>query len=153
MIILDVDGVLTDGKIIFSSDGKEYRNFNAHDGFGITRAKSVGMKFAVISGKTSKATTYRMARLGIKDLYQNHMDKVTVYKKLKAKYKLDDKEICYMGDDEFDLPLLRIVGFSAAPHNAVPVVCKEVDYVASNEGGDGAVREVIDMILREQKLL
>lgn len=153
MIILDVDGVLTDGKIIFGSDGKEYRNFDAHDGFGITRAKSLGMKFAVISGRKSKATEYRIARLGVKDLYQDHMDKVKVYLKLKAKYKLDDNEVCYIGDDEFDLPLLNIVGLSAAPKNAVARVRDEVDYVARNEGGRGAVREVIDMILRAKKLL
>ena len=153
MIILDVDGVLTDGKIIFSSDGKEYRNFHAHDGFGIARAKSLGMKFAVISGKTSKATEYRMARLGIKELYQNHMDKVAIYRKLKAKYKLKDNEICYVGDDEFDLPLLRIVGFSAAPNDAIARVRNEVDYVATKEGGSGAVREVIDMVLRTKRLL
>jgi 3-deoxy-D-manno-octulosonate 8-phosphate phosphatase (KDO 8-P phosphatase) len=153
MIILDVDGVLTDGKVIFSSDGKEYRNFHAHDGFGIVRAKSLGIKFAAISGKTSKATEYRMARLDIKELHQNHMDKVAMYRKLKAKYKLHDREICYVGDDEFDLPLLRMVGFSAAPYDAVPAVRREVDYVASIKGGRGAVREVIDMILHEQKLL
>ena len=153
MIILDVDGVLTDGKIIFGSDGKEYRNFDAHDGFGITRAKSLGMKFAVISGRKSKATEYRIARLGVKDLYQDHMDKVKVYLKLKAKYKLDDNEVCYIGDDEFDLPLLNIVGLSAAPKNAVARVRDGVDYVARNEGGRGAVREVIDMILRAKKLL
>ena len=153
MIILDVDGVLTDGKVIFSSDGKEYRNFHAHDGFGIARAKSVGMKFAVISGKTSKATAHRMARLRIKELHQNHMDKVAIYRRLKAKYKLDDEEMCFMGDDESDLPLLRMVGFSAAPNDAVPAVCREVDYVARHAGGNGAVREVIDMILRAQKLL
>jgi 3-deoxy-D-manno-octulosonate 8-phosphate phosphatase (KDO 8-P phosphatase) len=153
MIILDVDGVLTDRKIIFSSDGKEYRNFDAHDGYGIARAKSLGIRFAVISGKASKATAFRMARLGIRDLYQNRMDKVAVYRRLKKRYRLKESEICYMGDDEFDLPLLRIAGLSAAPRDAVEAVCREVDYVASKNGGSGAVREVVDMILHGKKLL
>ena len=153
MIILDVDGVLTDGKIIFGSDGKEYRNFDAHDGYGITRARSLGMKFAVISGKSSKATEYRINRLGIKDLYQNHMDKVSVYRKLKTKYRLQDNEVCYMGDDEFDLPLLNLVGVSAAPNDAVPRVRKHVDYVTKNVGGSGAVRELVDLVLEAKRLL
>ena len=153
MIILDVDGVLTDGKIIFSSDGKEYRNFHAHDGFGISRAQSLGIKFAVISGKASKATEFRIARLGVKELHQNHMDKVKIYRRLKAKYKLNDNQVCYMGDDEFDLPLLDIVGFSAAPKNAIRTVRDQVDYVAKKKGGYGAVREVIDMILKAKQLL
>ena len=153
MIILDVDGVLTDGKIIFGSDGKEYRNFDAHDGFGIARARSLGVKFAVISGKSSDATKFRMARLGIKELYQNQMEKVKVYYKLKTKYKLDGDEVCFIGDDEFDLPLLNIVGFSAAPKTAVPGVLKAVDYVSTKEGGRGAVREVVDMILSAKKLI
>jgi len=153
MIILDVDGVLTDGKIIFDSDGKQYRNFDAHDGFGITRASSLGMRFAVISGKSSKATEYRIKRLGIKELYQDRMDKVAVYRKLRTKYRLKDDEVCYMGDDEFDLPLLNLVGLSAAPGDAVPRVRKEVDYVTKNSGGSGAVRELIDLILSAKRLL
>ena len=78
------------------------------------------------------------------------MDKVSVYRKLKKKYRLHDRQVCYMGDDEFDLPLLRIAGFSAAPSDALEAVTSEVDYVAVNEGGRGAVREVIDMILLAQ---
>lgn len=153
MIILDVDGVLTDGMIIVGSDGTDYRHFDAHDGFGITRAMSLGMKFAVISGSASKATSFRVTRLGIRELYQNRMDKLNVYRKIKSKYRLTDEEFCFIGDDEFDLPLLREVGFSAAPKDAVKNVLTNVDYVARRPGGRGAVREVIDMILHKKKLL
>ncbi|HEV8538287.1 MAG TPA: HAD hydrolase family protein [Bacteroidota bacterium] len=153
MILLDVDGVLTDGMIIFGSDGTEYRHFDAHDGFGITRAMSLGLKFAVISGKKSKATELRIAKLGIKELYQNRMDKILVYQKVKSKYRLKGREFCFIGDDDFDLPLLKEVGFSAAPIDAMETVRGQVDYVATRPGGRGAVREVIDMILRTKRLL
>src|SRR5262249_27431580 len=127
MVILDVDGVLTDGRIIFGSDGTEYKHFDAHDGYGITRARTLGMKFAVISGKTSKVTKFRVEKLGIKELYQNHMDKVNVYHKIVSKYKLKDEEVCFIGDDDFDIPLLRKVGFSAAPNDAMENVRRQVD--------------------------
>ena len=150
MIIMDVDGVLTDGRIIYGSDGTEYKSFDAHDGFGITRALSLGLKFAVISGRTSPMTTLRMTKLGIKDVYQNRMDKVNVYRKLKKKHKLKSDEVCFIGDDEFDLPLLNEVGFSASPKDAMDNVRRGVDYVAKHHGGRGAVREIIDMILHVQ---
>jgi len=153
MIILDVDGVLTDGMIIFGSDGTEYKHFDAHDGYGITRARSLGIKFAIISGKASKVTRFRVEKLGIGELYQNHMDKVQPYRKIKSRHGLRDEEVCFMGDDDFDIPLLKEVGFSAAPRDAMENVRRHVDYVASKPGGRGAVREVVDMILRAKKLL
>ena len=153
IIILDVDGVLTDGRITIGSDGTEYKNFDAHDGYGITRALELGMKFAAISGRSSTVTDVRMKKLGVKEVYQNQMDKVRICRKLKSKYRLKDSEICFIGDDEFDLPLLSKVGLSAAPKDAMKSVLKEVDYVASKGGGRGAVREVVDKILRGQRLL
>jgi len=153
MVLLDVDGVLTDGRIIFGNDGTEYKCFDAHDGYGITRALEYKLKLAVISGKTSKVTKLRMKRLGVKELYQNTMDKVSIYQKLKKKYRLRDDEICFIGDDEFDLPLLKKVGFSAAPCDAMSIVRHGVDYVTKSAGGRGAVREVIDMILQSKNLI
>lgn len=153
LVILDVDGVLTDGRIIFGWDGTEYKCFDAHDGFGITRALECKLKLAVISGKTSKVTQLRLSRLGVRELYQNQMDKVKIYLKLKAKYHLRDDETCFIGDDEFDVPLLRMVGFSAAPSDAMSSVRYEVDYVTKAAGGRGAVREVLDMILSAKKLI
>jgi len=151
MVILDVDGVLTDGRIIFGSDGKDYRCFDAHDGYGITKAITSGIRIAAISGKSSNATAMRLKRLGIRDLYQGEMDKVKVYRTLKKKYGIQNRQVCYVGDDEFDLPLLRIAGLSAAPADAIECVASEVDYVSTKNGGRGAVREVIDMILLAKK--
>lgn len=153
MVVMDVDGVLTDGSIIYSSDGMEFKRFHVHDGYGIFRAREKGLLFSIISGRTSKVTTIRAKRLDIADVYQGDTDKVSIFQKIKMKYKLDFDEVCFIGDDEFDLPLLRKVGFSAAPADAIKRVRDEVDYVTNAEGGRGAVREVIDLILKAKKLL
>jgi 3-deoxy-D-manno-octulosonate 8-phosphate phosphatase (KDO 8-P phosphatase) len=153
MVIFDIDGVLSDGRIIFGSDGTEYKVFDAHDGYGITRGRELGLQFAAISGRNSKVTTMRMERLGVKEVHQNQMDKVKSYRQIAKKHKLKAVEVCFIGDDEFDLPLLRVVGFSAAPRDAMERVVKEVDYVTKRNGGRGAVREVIDLILAAKHLL
>ena len=153
MVVMDVDGVMTDGKIIFGSDGTEYRNFHAHDGYGITRALNKGLLLAMISGKKSSVVELRAKKLGIKELYQNSDDKVATFIELKVKYGLLNREVCYIGDDEFDIPLLNYVGFSVAPKNALAQVRSRVDYVTQKDGGDGAVREVLDMILRAKKFI
>ncbi len=153
MVVLDVDGVMTDGRIIYGSDGTEYKSFHVHDGYGIFRARAAGLKFAIISGRTSRVTTYRARRLGIGEVHQGADDKLKPYRILKARHKLKDREICFIGDDEFDLPLLDVVGFSAAPGDAIAEVKKRVDYVAHASGGRGAVREIVDMILRSRGLL
>jgi 3-deoxy-D-manno-octulosonate 8-phosphate phosphatase (KDO 8-P phosphatase) len=153
LVMLDVDGVLTDGRIIFGSDGTEYKSFDAHDGYGITRALEHGLHLALISGKQSAVVQKRAKLLGIKDVFENRMDKVNVFTLLKEKYTIDDNEACFIGDDEFDLPLLRIVGFSVAPNDAIEAVKKEVDYVTKANGGRGAVRELLDLILKAKKLI
>jgi len=153
MIVLDVDGVLTDGSIIYGSDGTEYKHFHVHDGYGIFRARELGLQFAIISGRSSKVTTLRAKRLEIVDVHQGNNDKVSVFDKLKNKYKLQYNEVCFIGDDEFDLPLLRKVGLSVAPSDAIEAVRREVDYVTKAVGGRGAVREVIDAILNAKKLI
>ena len=153
MIVLDVDGVLTDGLIIYGSDGTEYKHFHVHDGYGIFRARELGLRFAIISGRSSKVTTLRAKRLEIVDVHQGNNDKVSVFDKLKNKYKLQYKEVCFIGDDEFDLPLLRKVGLSVAPSDAIEAVRHDVDYVTKAAGGRGAVREVIDAILNAKKLI
>ena len=153
MIILDVDGVLTDGRIIYGSDGLEYKVFDAHDGYGISRARKLGLIFAVISGRSSMVTKIRMTKLGITEVHQNEMEKVKVFRKIVQKYRMKPSEVCFIGDDEFDLPLLRTVGFSAAPCDGMKRVLEEVHYVAEQGGGRGAVREVIDLILHAKKLI
>jgi 3-deoxy-D-manno-octulosonate 8-phosphate phosphatase (KDO 8-P phosphatase) len=153
MVILDVDGVLTDGRVIYDANGLEYRCFDVHDGYGISRARELGVKLALLSGRTSKVVNHRARRLRITEVHQGAGDKVSVFKEIKKKYQLKDEEFCFIGDDEFDLPLLDLVGFSAAPHNAIERVRQRVDYVAEKDGGRGAVREVLDMILRARKLI
>ncbi|MDI6765461.1 MAG: HAD-IIIA family hydrolase [Bacteroidota bacterium] len=153
MVVMDVDGVLTDGSIIYSSDGKEFKRFHVHDGYGIFRARDKGLMFAIISGRTSKVTTIRAKRLEITDVFQGDPDKAAVFEKIKSKYKLGYRDVCFIGDDEFDLPLLHKVGFSAAPRDAIKKVRDEVDYVTKAEGGRGAVREILDLILEAKELL
>jgi 3-deoxy-D-manno-octulosonate 8-phosphate phosphatase (KDO 8-P phosphatase) len=151
--MLDVDGVLTDGSIIYDGDGLEYKRFHVHDGYAIFRGREKGLKFAIISGRTSKVTAFRAERLNISDVYQGSEDKVSAFRKIIKKYDIKPEEVCFMGDDEFDLPLLRMVGLSAAPSDAIEKVKREVDYISSKRGGRGAVREIIDMILVAKKLL
>jgi len=153
MILLDVDGVLSDGRIIYGSDGAEYKVFDARDGFGIVRAIQYGIVVILISGRKSLIVNKRARKLGIREVYQNIDDKVKVYKKIKKMHHIDDNEVCFIGDDEFDIPLLSIVGFSVAPKDAVPCVKNHVNYVTKSLGGRGAVREVLDMILRAKGLI
>ena len=153
MFIMDVDGVLTDGRIMYDVKGNESKSFHAHDGYGITRAIKKGILFALISGRTSKAVEHRAKHLGITEVYQGIADKTIPYRTLQKKYQLKDSESCYIGDDEFDVPLLRLVGFSATPADAIEIVKPEVDYVTKEKGGSGAVRELLDMILQSKNLL
>ncbi|HBQ20893.1 MAG: hypothetical protein A2Z91_08570 [Deltaproteobacteria bacterium GWA2_38_16] len=147
MIILDVDGVLTDAGLMIGYNGFEYMKFNVQDGAGIVLAQKIGYRFAMITGRNTAIISRRAKMLHIKDVYQNKLYKMDSYKKILKKYKLKDEHICYIGDDILDLPILMRVGFSAAPQDAVPDVKKRVDYVAKRLGGCGAVREIIDIIL------
>jgi 3-deoxy-D-manno-octulosonate 8-phosphate phosphatase (KDO 8-P phosphatase) len=151
MVLLDVDGVMTDGRIMYGDDGTEYKSFHAHDGYGIERALRLGLRIGFVSGRKSTIVERRARELGIVDLYQNFMDKISALEDLKRKYNFADEHFAFMGDDAFDLPLLEKVGFSAAPQDAVDDVKKNVDYVAQHKGGRGAVRELLDMILSAQK--
>lgn len=150
-VLLDVDGVLTDGAIIYGADGIELKIFDSQDGFGIVNAIKQGIRVGIITARKSEVVERRAADLGIVDLYQGSIDKLTPYEKVKKTYSLGDAEIAYIGDDLLDLPLLQKVGFSAAPANAVRDVKMKVDYVAKASGGHGAVREVVDVILKAQK--
>ncbi len=150
-VLLDVDGVLTDGAIIYGADGIELKIFDSQDGFGIVNAIKQGIRVGIITARKSGVVERRAADLGIVDLYQGSIDKLTPYEKVKKTYLLGDAEVAYIGDDLLDLPLLQRVGFSAAPANAVRDVKMKVDYVAKASGGHGAVREVMDVILKAQK--
>jgi 3-deoxy-D-manno-octulosonate 8-phosphate phosphatase (KDO 8-P phosphatase) len=148
LLLLDVDGVMTDGGIYLSNSGDEFKKFNIQDGYGIVKLHRAGIKVGIITGRVSNLVTRRAEELGISEVHQNLENKLEVYEKIKAKWKLSDTEIAYIGDDEFDLPVLDLAGFSAAPSDAVPIVKKRVNYICSRSGGNGAVREVIDLILQ-----
>lgn len=158
MILMDLDGCLTTGHLVYMSDGdgnhiRDAKVFHTHDGFGIARGIEVGMKFSIISGRSSPVNKMRSDKLGIHHLYENIPDKLVPFEELKDKYGYTNEEFAYIGDDEFDLPLLREVGFSACPESAVEEVKKHVNYVCKQRGGYGAVREFIDVILKEQNLI
>lgn len=148
-LLLDVDGVMTDGGIYLSNSGDEFKKFNIQDGYGITKLRRAGFKIGIITGRVSNIVTKRAEELGITEVRQNLENKLETYEHIKAKWKLSDEEVAYIGDDEFDLPVLERVGFSASPSDAVPSVKKRVHFVCTRSGGNGAVREVIDLILKK----
>jgi len=149
LLLLDVDGVMTDGGIYLSNSGDEFKKFNIQDGYVITKLRRAGFKIGIITGRVSNIVTKRAEELGITEVHQNLENKLETYEHIKAKWKLSDEEVAYIGDDEFDLPVLERVGFSASPSDAVPSVKKRVHFVCTRSGGNGAVREVIDLILKK----
>jgi len=153
MILMDMDGCLTTGHIIYSSSGEDIKAFHTHDGYGLTRGRQFGMKFAVISGMDSAVNKRRVARLKIDHLYEKIDDKLLPFEELKRMYGFKNEQFAYIGDDEFDIPLLKKVGFSCCPNSAVNEVKKHVHYVCKKNGGEGAVREMIDKILKAKKLI
>lgn len=152
-ILMDMDGVLTDGSVLYTSNREQIKVFHAHDGFGINRGHKCGLKFGIISGMSTPVNNFRAERLKIEELYQDCGDKVSAYEEIKAKYELKPENFCFIGDDVFDIPLLNKVAFSCAPANAIDEVKEEVHYVTKKDGGKGAVRELIDIILRKKGLI
>ena len=151
MILFDVDGVLTAGDIIYGSNNLEIKIFNIQDGMGITLAKKAGLFVGAITGRHSEAVSRRLTELGFDEIIQDCPDKIAGYNALKEKWHLKDNEIAYVGDDILDLPVLKIVGLPIAVRNSVEEVKKVAKHVSSKTGGNGAVREIIDWILKKQK--
>jgi 3-deoxy-D-manno-octulosonate 8-phosphate phosphatase (KDO 8-P phosphatase) len=150
LLILDVDGVMTDGRIIMDNEGKEIKNFNVRDGHGLKILQRYGIKVAILTGRQSKVVSHRAKDLDIKYVYQKVFNKKDVFEKIMKNLKLSPDEAAFIGDDIIDIPVLRRVGFSVAVADAADVVRKSVDYVARNRGGHGAVREICEMILKAQ---
>ena len=144
---MDVDGTLTDGKVYIGSHGEEFKAFNIKDGLGIKLLMDKGIIPVIITGRNSEIVNIRAKELGIEEVYQGIKDKLEVYKLIKEKYKLFDEEVAYIGDDLNDLPLMKKVGFSFCVADAVDAVSREVNYITKLNGGEGAVREAIEMIL------
>lgn len=148
LMILDVDGVLTDGTIIINSDGSESKRFNLLDGHGIRMWHRAGLQTAIISGREAKATGIRAEQLEITHVFQACHKKLPAFEKLLEKTGLSANEVAYIGDDVLDIPILRRVGFAIAVANAVDEAKSCCHYITSRPGGDGAVREVIEYILK-----
>jgi 3-deoxy-D-manno-octulosonate 8-phosphate phosphatase (KDO 8-P phosphatase) len=153
LLILDVDGVLTDGKLYFSATGDTLKTFNAQDGLGIKMLLRSGTQVAIITGRDSEIVTQRARELGINTVYQGQIQKLTALHHCCQELMVPLKHVAYMGDDINDIPVLREVGLRLAPANAMPEVKKIAHYSSQRNGGDGAVREICDLILQAQNLL
>jgi 3-deoxy-D-manno-octulosonate 8-phosphate phosphatase (KDO 8-P phosphatase) len=149
LLVLDVDGVMTDGRIILTPDGHEIKAFDCKDGAGIKYWIRAGGQVAFITGRGSPAVQLRADDLGVQVVRMHAKDKLAVYREVLAELGLDAAQAVVMGDDLPDLPLLRECGFSAGPCDAVPDIRQEVDYITTLPGGRGCVREVIDMVLKK----
>ncbi|RMF92223.1 MAG: phenylphosphate carboxylase subunit delta [Nitrospinota bacterium] len=150
LLILDVDGVMTDGRVTFDAQGQEMKTFHVRDGHGIVLAHQANLRSAILSGRASDVVAQRAAELGIDLVFQKVYNKLEVYETLLAQTGLQREETAYIGDDVVDIPVLRQVGFSVAVADAVPEVKEIVDFVTEHKGGEGAVRECIELILRAQ---
>ena len=150
LVVLDVDGVLTSGQIIFGRDGELMNKFHAHDGLGITLAHKAGLHIAIITGRESQMVKLRSTELNIKDVYQGAMNKTQALAELMVKYDLTLDQVAYVGDDLNDLPVMIRVGLPCAVANAAPEVKQYAQLVTNQAGGNGAVREVIEYILKAQ---
>jgi 3-deoxy-D-manno-octulosonate 8-phosphate phosphatase (KDO 8-P phosphatase) len=149
-LLLDVDGVMTDGKVYIDDDGCETKAFNIQDGHGITLLRKAGIRVGIISGRSSRAVDIRAKQLSIEEVHQAVDDKLKVYEQILTRYQLKDEEVAYIGDDLIDRPLLQRVGLSVAVANAHEIVKRSVDWVTKRDGGAGAVREVVDHLLKSQ---
>lgn len=150
LVVLDADGVLTDGSIHVASDGSEARAFHSRDGLGIRLGQRAGLRFAILSGRRSRVVDARAEELDFVDVRQGVEDKGTVLGEIAARQEIPLEAVCYMGDDVVDLPALRRAGFSAAPADADSEVREAVHLVTAAAGGRGAVREAVDFLLRAQ---
>ncbi len=150
LLILDVDGVLTDGGIILDNEGNEYKAFHVRDGHGIKMLIHAGIHVAIITGRHSKVVERRAHELGITEVFQKCHDKRIAYKKLIEQYSLQDKEVAYIGDDIVDAPIMALVGLPVAVADATDDTKGYALLVTQNRGGRGAVREVTDFILKSK---
>jgi len=152
VVVCDVDGVLTDGKIIYDSAGREIKNFNVQDGMGLGALRKMGLKLAIISSRNSKVVAPRAKELRIDHVYIGVDPKIKAYEDLLKKLKIKADQVCFIGDDLADLRAMQRSGLAIAPANAVAEVKKIAHYVTKKSGGDGAVREAAELILKGQGL-
>lgn len=146
LLITDIDGVLTDGSLLYTGEGETIKSFNVLDGLGIKILQKLGIELAVISGRDSEALLARLKELEIKEIYLGRHNKIEIYEYLKKKYALRDEECGFIGDDVVDIPVMERVGFPIAVRNAVKEVKDIAVYITIKEGGKGAFREVVELI-------
>lgn len=147
VVLLDFDGVLTDGRIVLGPDGLDVRAFDVKDGFGIQLARAAGLELGIVSGRTSVVLVDRARDLGIREVHQGVTDKAARLSEIAARLGASTDETCFMGDDLIDLPAMRRAGFAAAPADAMPQVRQLAHHVTEQRGGRGAVRELVELLL------
>ncbi|MBI5787347.1 MAG: HAD hydrolase family protein [Candidatus Schekmanbacteria bacterium] len=152
LLIMDVDGVLTDGRIILGNNGDEFKVFDVKDGFAIRMAQRVGLKTAIITARNTKIVEMRAKELEITAVYQNALVKAEAYLKLMADFQLQHEEAAYLGDDLIDLPVMLQVGLAITVPEAVEDVKQRAHYITRHSAGRGAVREAVELILKAQDL-
>lgn len=149
-LIMDVDGVLTDGRVIIDSNGVESKQFDVRDGHGLKMLQRSGLTLAFLTGRRSPVVSHRAAELGIAIVFQRCHDKLAAYNQIKQRLKLEDYEIAYVGDDVIDIPVLQRVGFAATVADAEAELHDHVDWQSTRPGGRGAVREMCRLIMQAQ---
>lgn len=149
LLLLDVDGVMTDGRIIYDDHGGETKAFDVKDGHGIKLLQRAGIRVGIITGRQSAVVDRRAMELGIELVYQGAKDKLVPYREILQRTGLDDEQVAYVGDDLPDLPILRRAGFAATVADAIEEVKPYAHYVTQRTGGRGAVREICDLLLKE----
>ena len=151
LLLFDVDGVLTTGEVVMHADGSESKGFHIRDGAGIVWAQRVGLIVGLLSARSSGATAHRAAQLAVRIVEQGVKSKLATYEQIIRDARVTDAEVAYMGDDLLDLQVLSRVGLSAAPADAAPEVRERVDWVSNANGGRGAARELVELVLRAQQ--
>lgn len=151
LLVLDVDGVLTDGGLLVSAGGEEIKRFHVHDGLALVAARAADLRIAILSSRASAAVTRRMAELGVSEVHQGVADKAAALDALRERLGLAVGEVAMMGDDLPDLSAMARAGLALAPANAVAEVKRAAHWVARRRGGDGAVREAVEMLLKARR--
>jgi 3-deoxy-D-manno-octulosonate 8-phosphate phosphatase (KDO 8-P phosphatase) len=150
LLLFDVDGVLTDGVVVMHTDGSESKGFHIRDGAAIVWAQRAGLPVGLLSARSSGATSHRAAQLAVRIVLQGVPSKLAGYEQILRASAIEDAAVAYMGDDLLDLPVIARVGLSGAPADAAAEVRDRVDWVSRHDGGRGAVREFIELVLRAQ---
>ena len=152
LLVLDVDGVLTDGRIVLADYGDELKFFNIQDGAALVFWHKLGFKSAIVTGRRSRLVTRRAKEMRVDFVAQGHVIKLPVYEQLLKRFRVSDEQVCALGDDLMELPMLRRAGFSVAVPDAADEVKRASHYVTRRAGGRGAVREVVDILLKAKGL-